>query len=441
MRAMRSLLLVGAAALVPPQRTTQKATIHRASEKSTLTEAGEYEAVAIRAEFPEDLRGTLYRLGPGGALRRGQERDPYGFCLGVTFTGDGSCVARARYVRTEAFLRDRRGMPEGSPLAERNVGKKLLYWADRLFALTDGCKPYMVDPLSLGTQKKSELGGLLKEADDGFDEGVRCNGDGTKLCQAFFDKGLPFIGGDCIEWRDFDSDFRASGVVAKLPLPKGVALKTWAPTPTGFVCVLSDNSVTILKRGNDAGNEVGRIAGLTHIINARDAPGGAELDAVVDGRLTRITSSLATEPLSEHAVTEATPLGDDFLVNTAVGGLVLVRDGREAASYAAPDRRAGAPTKSGAYVLCLLHGADATEVAALRAADLAEVARAPLPHACGGGAGPFVAGVAPTLDEIRSAETLARLYARKASEWNEVDGGFSGLGIKSFLFPKGVSGG
>ena len=251
----------------------------------------------------------------------------------------------------------------------------------------------------------------------------------------------PFIGGDCIEWRDFDSDFRASGVVAKLPLPKGVALKTWAPTPTGFVCVLSDNSVTILKRGNDAGNEVGRIAGLTHIINARDAPGGAELDAVVDGKLARITSSMAAEPLSEHAVTEATPLGDGFLVNTAAGGLVLVRDGREAASYAPPDRRAGAPTASGAYVLCLLHGADATEVAALRAADLAEVARAPLPHACGGGAGPFVAGVAPTLDEIRSAETLARLYARKASEWNEVDGGFSGLGIKSFLFPKGVSGG
>ena len=50
-------------------------------------------------------------------------------------------------------------MPEGSPLAERNVGKKLLYWADRLFALTDGCKPYMVDPLSLGAQKKSERGG------------------------------------------------------------------------------------------------------------------------------------------------------------------------------------------------------------------------------------------------------------------------------------------
>ena len=134
---MRSLLLVGAAALVPPQGMKQKATIRRASEKKYVNGGGEYEAVAIQAEFPADLRGTLYRLGPGGALRRGQQRDPYGFCLGVTFTGDGSCVARAPDRKDGGLLRDRRGMPEGSPLAERNVGKKLLYWADRLFALTD----------------------------------------------------------------------------------------------------------------------------------------------------------------------------------------------------------------------------------------------------------------------------------------------------------------
>ena len=45
------------------------------------------------------------------------------------------------------------------------------------------------------------------------------------------------------------------------------------------------------------------------------------------------------------------------------------------------------------------------------------------------------------MKDLESSETLARLYARKSAEWNEVDGGFSGLGIKSFLFPKGVSGG
>ena len=112
-------------------------------------------------------------------------------------------------------------------------------------------------------------------------------------------------------------------------------------------------------------------------------------------------------------MTEATPLGDDFLVNTAAGGLVLVRDGREAASYAAPDRRAGAPTASGAYVLCLLHGADATEVAALRAADLAEVARAPGSHG-GGGARALRGRRRADAGRIESAETLARLYARKA---------------------------
>ena len=27
------------------------------------------------------------------------------------------------------------------------------------------------------------------------------------------------------------------------------------------------------------------------------------------------------------------------------------------------------------------------------------------------------------------------------AEWNEIEAGFSGLGIKQFLFPKGVSGG
>ena len=58
----------------------------------------------------------------------------------------------------------------------------------------------MAVSLSLGTQKKSELGGLLKEADDGFDEGVRCNGEGTKPQVRPFSTGAA-IGGHCTEWR------------------------------------------------------------------------------------------------------------------------------------------------------------------------------------------------------------------------------------------------
>ena len=165
-RRLAPLLALGAA-LLPPRHAAPQKTRRRA-ETSALSEAGEYETLKLDAEFPAELRGTLYRLGPGGAQRRGEQRDPYSFCVGLTFL-DGACFARARYVRTEAFLRDRRAMPAGSATCEKNVGKRLLYWADRLFALTDGCKPYMVDPLSLGTQKRTELGGLLENTYDGFD--------------------------------------------------------------------------------------------------------------------------------------------------------------------------------------------------------------------------------------------------------------------------------
>ena len=72
------------------------------------------------------------------------------------------------------------------------------------------------------------------------------------------------------------------------------------------------------------------------------------------------------------------------------------------------------------------------------------VGRARLPEALPGAArhgGAWADGLCPTLEEIRSSETLARLYARKSAEWNSIEAGFSGLGIKQFLFPKGVSGG
>ena len=129
------------------------------------------------------------------------------------------------------------------------------------------------------------------------------------------------------------------------------------------------------------------------------------------------------------------------------GGLVRVDDsGAEAGAWGGDGgRRAGAATAAGDHVVALLHGDASTDVAVFSTDDLAAgpVARAPLPEALPEAAfdGPFAANLAPSLDELKSAETLARLYARKAAEWNEVDGGFSGLGIKQFLFPKGVSGG
>jgi len=104
------------------------------------------------------------------------------------------------------------------------------------------------------------------------------------------------------------------------------------------------------------------------------------------------------------------------------------------------------PTVVDETLVALLETAEGrTEVAVFRADSLQDgpVATLRLPHALPVQAldGPFVNDLVPTLDDVQKAETLANLYAKKATEWNEMDGGFSGLGIKAFLFPKGVSGG
>lgn len=109
-------------------------------------------------------------------------------------------------------------------------------------------------------------------------------------------------------------------------------------------------------------------------------------------------------------------------------------------------RRAGAPpdaAEDDGYILTLLtDGARATsELVVLDAATLAVVSRVDLgnnlPH---GLHGCWAEGLAPTPQELDRAAVLLRLYERKGSEWNQVDGAFSGLGISQFLGQKGVDG-
>uniref|UniRef100_A0A7S2S5X2 Dioxygenase n=1 Tax=Rhizochromulina marina TaxID=1034831 RepID=A0A7S2S5X2_9STRA len=48
--------------------------------------------------------------------------------------------------------------------------------------------------------------------------------------------------------------------------------------------------------------------------------------------------------------------------------------------------------------------------------------------------------VQPSLDDIRNAGVLLRMFERKSKEWNQVEGAFSGLGIAQFFGQKGVDG-
>ena len=119
-------------------------------------------------------------------------------------------------------------------------------------------------------------------------------------------------------------------------------------------------------------------------------------------------------------------------------------DGQLAAATA--EAAAAAAPEDDGYVLTLVtDGRTGTaEVVVLDAANIAAgpVARVPIegtniPH---GLHGCWAEDAQFTNDALSKAHTLLKLYSRKSMEWNQVDAGFSGLGIVQFFGQKGLDG-
>mmetsp|Transcript_35773 Transcript_35773/g.80558 ORF Transcript_35773/g.80558 Transcript_35773/m.80558 type:complete len:601 (+) Transcript_35773:92-1894(+) len=110
-----------------------------------------------------------------------------------------------------------------------------------------------------------------------------------------------------------------------------------------------------------------------------------------------------------------------------------------------PDASPEAQAEDDGYILTYVVDGEAssTDLVVLDASDLAKgpVARLPLgtnlPH---GLHGSFAEDITPTVDELKKAKVLLKMYERKSKEWNQVDAGFSGLGIVQFFGQKGVDG-
>ncbi len=189
---------------------------------------------ATSSTLPPDLIGTYYKSGPAmfsaGSLLPpkksivqpkqppvpdGQDTErmvqhPFegdGGILGVTFNGDGTAIARYRYVRTAAMTRERKkgkklysGMEvtresgsSGSSSSSSSDGgqgndfpvplykhhlqpglnkfrkntsnTRAVYWSKKLLTLWEGGLPYKLDALGLSTEGRSQLGGVLGEED------------------------------------------------------------------------------------------------------------------------------------------------------------------------------------------------------------------------------------------------------------------------------------
>ena len=142
------------------------------------------EAVCVRrGAIPAQLRGTLYRNGPGRLERGGHwvhhPFDGDGLVTAVRFGPDGALLSN-RFVRTEGWLAEERvGKPlyrgvfgtqkPGGPLANafdvrlKNIANThVVRLGDQLLALWEASSPHALDPLTLETRGLSLLDGVLK---------------------------------------------------------------------------------------------------------------------------------------------------------------------------------------------------------------------------------------------------------------------------------------
>ena len=138
---------------------------------------------ATRGAIPPDLKGTLYRNGPGRLERGGQwvhhPFDGDGMITALRFEG-GRAQLRNRFVRTEGWLAEEqagkvlyRGVfgsqKPGGPLANafdlrlKNIANThVVRLGDQLLALWEAAEPYALDPDTLETRGLSLLDGVLQ---------------------------------------------------------------------------------------------------------------------------------------------------------------------------------------------------------------------------------------------------------------------------------------
>ncbi|MFM8525210.1 MAG: carotenoid oxygenase family protein [Cyanobacteriota bacterium] len=138
---------------------------------------------AARGEIPADLRGTLYRNGPGRLERGGRwlhhPFDGDGMIAALRFSSEGLTLSN-RFVRTEGWEEEERAdkflyrgvfgsQKPGGPMANafdlrlKNIANThVVRLGDQLLALWEAAEPHALDPETLETRGLSRLDGLLK---------------------------------------------------------------------------------------------------------------------------------------------------------------------------------------------------------------------------------------------------------------------------------------
>ena len=153
------------------------------SFRNVALELDDVPLTAARGAIPPELKGTLYRNGPGRLERGGQwvhhPFDGDGMITALRFEG-GRVSLRNRFVRTEGWQAEERAgrfvyrgvfgtQKPGGPLANafdlrlKNIANThVVRLGDQLLALWEAAEPHALDPDTLETRGLSRLDGLLK---------------------------------------------------------------------------------------------------------------------------------------------------------------------------------------------------------------------------------------------------------------------------------------
>jgi all-trans-8'-apo-beta-carotenal 15,15'-oxygenase len=149
----------------------------------SLREEFDYWIDDIEGTLPSDLRGTLFRNGPGLLDVNGQRiHHPFdgdGMICAIAFK-DGRAHFRNRFIRSEGFLAEQsageilyRGVfgtqKPGGWLANafdfrlKNVANtQVIYWGGKLLALWEAAEPHRLDPNTLETLGVERFDGVLQ---------------------------------------------------------------------------------------------------------------------------------------------------------------------------------------------------------------------------------------------------------------------------------------
>lgn len=215
-------------------------TEEKAMSKSTLNHSlireHSFEPLTIEGKIPDDLRGVIYRTGPG-LLERFNQKVPHPFDADGAVTAvkfDQGAYGSSQIIKSKEFLEEEEAqhflygtLAPWYSVIRNNLNRKvkstgntnILSWNKKLYALMEISKPIEINPHSLETGEVTDFDGQIRESFSAhphrveklkttFNFGIR--GQFIDLYALPDDKEFKYLGAIKAPWEGMIHDFMAT---------------------------------------------------------------------------------------------------------------------------------------------------------------------------------------------------------------------------------------